>query len=132
MTKTNPVKNFLRRKRRRQPPKDPVACAKMALKLAAKASEGPWSSCNHGKCSCKMVSTGDHPIAKVESGEWGDEWPSIRIVGDTSFDRKAEAFMEMSAYGSIDEKTARANAQLIAFARTALPILANAVLKRKD
>lgn len=128
MAMSDELKQLRRAKRRRQPPSDPIACAKMALKLAAAATVGPWNACHSGKCSCKQVWTADHPIAKIENGEWGDEWPSIRLTGETSMDKRAEAYMEKFAYGSIPDTEATANARLVAFSRTAIVILANAIL----
>jgi hypothetical protein len=86
-------------------------------KRATKFSRGPWGTCHLGKCKCKQVWTvpGDHPVATVEAGEWGDEYPSLRITGD-SLDQKVEPFIDMIAYGEIDEETAIANARLIAAA----------------
>lgn len=72
----------------------------------------PWKLCNAGECPCLTISCPDHPIAKVESGEWGDEYPAMRQVG-ASLENKYEAYMERIAYGSIDRETARANAELI-------------------
>jgi hypothetical protein len=76
---------------------------------------GPWNTCNGGNCSCFMVSGEDHPIATIEHGEWGDEYPSIRLVGP-SLDRKAEAYMDRIGYGNIPEEEAKANARLISSA----------------
>lgn len=33
--------------------------------LCEKATEGPWTACNGGKCSCKMVSCAEFPIATI-------------------------------------------------------------------
>lgn len=76
---------------------------------------GPWRACNNGECSCKVVGWKDHPVAKVFSGEWGDEFPSIRLVGG-SLELKAEPYMERFAYGTIPEDEAKANARLISAA----------------
>lgn len=81
-----------------------------------KFTPGPWSVCGDGKCSCKTVMAPDHPIAKITAGEWGDDYPAIRIVGDSSLTAKAEAYMEKITYGEISEPVARANALLIAAA----------------
>lgn len=62
-----------------------------------------------------MVSCKYYPIATVECGEWGDEYPSIRLIGG-SLDRKAEAYMDRIGYGKIPEDVARANAFLISAA----------------
>ena len=64
----------------------------------SKHTPGPWSACNKGKCCCKMVTSKDHPIATIEHGKWGDDYPSIRLVGG-SIERKAEAYMEQITYG---------------------------------
>jgi hypothetical protein len=76
---------------------------------------GPWSACNNGKCKCKQIFGNDHPVAQVISGKWGDDYPSIKIVG-SGLDAKAEAYMEQITYGEIMEETAEANARLIATA----------------
>ena len=73
----------------------------------------PWSICNKGDCPCLTIWCPDHPICTVESGVWGDEYPALRLVGETSLDRKAEAYMERIEYGAIDTTVARANALLI-------------------
>ena len=79
---------------------------------------GPWRACNGAKCPCLTVSCGDHPIAQVTNGDWGDDFASIRLVGDSSLNLKAEAFMDQITYGHINIETARANARLIAAAPT--------------
>jgi len=75
---------------------------------------GPWYSCHNGDCKCNQIWSNDYPVAVVESGEWGDKYPSLRLVGDNSFNQKAEAYMERIPYGKIEEETARANKALIA------------------
>jgi hypothetical protein len=66
----------------------------------------------------------DHyPVAQVTHGDWGDEYPAIRLVGDSSFDRKAEAYMEMINYGTVSDATARANWHLISAAPELLAAL---------
>lgn len=77
---------------------------------------GPWTACHNGDCPCKTVSSAHHPIAEITSGDWGDDYPAIRLVGDSTIDQKAEAYMEQITYGRIDPNTARANARLIAAA----------------
>jgi hypothetical protein len=81
-----------------------------------KWTPGPWHACKSGNCKCGFVSCDDYPVAKVTRGEWGDTWPSIRIVGETSLDLKAEPFMDGCMYGSVNDETAIANAKLIAAA----------------
>jgi len=89
----------------------------------SKHTPGPWHACNTGKCSCKTVSCRDYPIARVTTGDWGDDYPSVRIVGESSLNRKAEAYMEQITYGSVNEETAIANAILIAAAPDLLEAL---------
>lgn len=72
----------------------------------------PWSLCGDGNCSCLTLACPDHPIAKVESGEWGDTYPAMRQVG-ASLENRYEAYMERIGYGKIDQETARANARFI-------------------
>jgi hypothetical protein len=86
-------------------------------------SPGPWSVCNNGECSCKQVWCRDYPIASVTHGKWGDTYPAIRIVGDSSLEQKAEPYIEMIDYGEVDEATAKANSLLIAAAPTMLAVL---------
>ena len=78
-------------------------------------SPGPWSACHDGKCRCKQVWATDHPVATVESGTWGDSFPTLKMTGG-SFDRKVEAVIERIEYGEIDEAVAEANCKLIAAA----------------
>ncbi len=77
---------------------------------------GPWRTCRKGECSCFTVMSDNHPVAEVTHGDWGDNYPALRLVGDSTFDQKIEAYMEQITYGSIGEKTARANWHLIAAA----------------
>lgn len=78
---------------------------------------GPWDVCNKGKCHCKIVwaRPADHPVAQVIAGEWGDDYPTIKLEGG-SLDRTAKAVMEQITYGSVSEDVAVANAHLIAAA----------------
>lgn len=69
-----------------------------------------------------IISCPDHPIATVESGDWGDEYPSLRINGP-SMSATAEAYMEKSVYGHVAAETAKANARLIAAAPDLLAAL---------
>lgn len=84
---------------------------------------GPWRACHDGKCSCKTVNCADYPIAKITVGAWGDDYAALRIVGESSLDQKVEAYMEQITYGEVDEKTATANARLIASAPDLLEAL---------
>lgn len=79
-------------------------------------SAGPWRACKNGECSCMQVWGNDHPVAIVTSGDWGDDYPAIRLTGNSSLDQKAEAYMEQITYGSVFPEVAQANARLIAAA----------------
>ena len=79
-------------------------------------TEGEWTTCNKGKCSCKQIMSAEYPVAQVMSGKWGDDYPSIRVFGPNSLELKAEAYMEQITYGEIPEEVAVANAQLISAA----------------
>ena len=76
---------------------------------------GDWHYCgaSRGGCSCMTVMFRDYPICRITSGDWGDDYPDIRLVGDSSLDAKAEAYMEQITYGSIDEEQAKVHAFLI-------------------
>lgn len=85
-------------------------------------SPGPWRYCGQDRkprevCCCMQVwsTTADHPVAKINCGKWGDDYPSIRFTKDsTSLCPKIEPYMEMFEYGYIDKEVAEANARLIA------------------
>lgn len=82
---------------------------------------GPWEACNGGKCSCLMVwsKPADHPVCTVESGEWGDTYPALRVIGGgpiRSIGAAFEPYIEKLPYGSIDRRVAEKNARLIAAA----------------
>ena len=74
---------------------------------------GPWEACHNGTCRCKMVwsRSANHPVANIIAGEWGDDYPDIRMI-----DGKPQAYMDQITYGEIDEEAAQANARLIAAA----------------
>ena len=92
-------------------------------------TKGPWRACHDGDCSCKQIwsVTADHPVAKVISGKWGDDYPSLRFVegtgGEGSIHPKIESHMEQITYGEINEDVAQANARLIAAAPELLEAL---------
>lgn len=83
-------------------------------------SPGPWEACHGGECSCGFIwsVTADHPVAKVESGEWGDDYPAVKVtptersLTGTSF--QVDAYMERIGYGKVDPEVAQHNARLIA------------------
>ncbi len=99
------------------------------MALLKNYSPAPWGACHGGTCSCGFIwsRTADHPVAKVESGEWGDDYPAIKIVPSerrltgTSFE--VTAYMEQIGYGQIDPETAQQNAQLIALSPEMLVLL---------
>ena len=76
----------------------------------AKHTHLPWSACC-GKCHTIMSEHG--PVAKITVGNWGDDYPSVRLVGDSSLDIKAEPYMAQITYGHVDKETAVANAAFI-------------------
>jgi hypothetical protein len=91
-------------------------------RLAA-ATPGPWHSCPDDGCKCHAVMCNDYPVANVVKGKWGDDFPSIRIIGDTSLDLKAEAFMDQITYGEVSEQEAMANRAFIREAPTDIAAL---------
>ena len=96
---------------------------------ASVPSAGPWRGCKDGDCSCGMIWSvpGDHPVATVESGPWGDTWPALRSFDNGNMPGTAvEAYMERSDYGEVDPDVAKANARLIAAAPDMLEQLRNA------
>lgn len=72
---------------------------------------GPWKVC----CAkCLSVLCNDFPVAEITRGDWGDEYPAIRV--ENGIGGKAEAYTEMIEYGHVAEDVALANAYLIAAA----------------
>ncbi len=92
-------------------------------------SPGPWSACRDGECSCGFIwsTTADHPVAKVESGEWGDDYPAIKVTptehGLTGTSFEVSAYMERIGYGRVDPEVAKQNAKLIALSPEMLVLL---------
>jgi hypothetical protein len=76
----------------------------------AKHTPLPWHACC-GKCHTIMST--HHPIAQITVGDWGDDYPSIRLVGDSSLALKAEPYMAQITYGHIEKEVAIANAAFI-------------------
>lgn len=77
-----------------------------------------WTYCGEGSekpCQCGMIwsKKNDCPIAKVIIGEWGDEYPAIRIKSPGSINEPAEPYMEKIIYGSVNADYANENIQLI-------------------
>lgn len=82
-----------------------------------KGTSGPWRV-----DTIHSINGKNHPICKVESGEWGDTFPIIKQVGPTLLGAyKAE--IEMIAYGNIPKEEADANAKLICAAPELLKAL---------
>jgi len=94
-------------------------------------SKEPWTACDDGKCSCKVISDAEAPIAKVYAGEWGDEFADIRLVEEAGYTgNRAEPFVNKIVYGSISEEEARANARRICLAVNATAGLSDAALSQ--
>lgn len=70
----------------------------------------PWNACCN---KCHTIMSAHGPIAKITAGDWGDDYPSIRLVGDSSLSLKAEPYMAQITYGHVAKETAEANAALI-------------------
>ena len=73
-----------------------------------------WSLCGQerGGCVCMQIHGKDAPVAVVTSGKWGDDYPSIRLEGESLFPT-AVPYMAQITYGEITEEEAKANAALI-------------------
>ena len=85
-----------------------------------------WTLCEvtYGNiCQCFQIGDDHGPVCKVTNGKWGDDYAAIRLVGDSSLDQKAEAYMEQLTYGEISLELAQRRAVLIA----ASPELLNAL-----
>lgn len=91
-------------------------------RLAA-ATPGPWHSCDDNKCKCPTIMCDDYPVADVTKGPWGDSYPALRIVGDTSLNQKVEAYRELIEYGNVPEAEALANRAFIREAPTDIAAL---------
>lgn len=65
----------------------------------------------------------DYPVARVTKGSWGDEYPALRIVGETSLNQKVEAYNELIEYGAVPEAEALANRAFIREAPTDIAAL---------
>ena len=92
------------------------------------ATEGPWRACRDGECECKMIWAipADAPIITIESGEWGDTFPVIEVIGtphSCTGELTVKAKIETVGYGLIPEHFATANAKFVAHARADIPWL---------
>lgn len=81
----------------------------------------PWEYCGEKRkhpehCECGYIWGEDYPIAKVTKGEWGDEWPAIKVERPGSINESAVPYTEKMVYGSVNEGTADANMELIVLA----------------
>lgn len=92
-------------------------------RLEKAATKGPWKACCEGNCQCKTITCEEHPIAKVTSGKWGDDYATLRLVGESSLQMRAEAYMAQHTYGEVDEAIATVNVSLISALRNAAPQL---------
>lgn len=63
-----------------------------------------------------MVACDHYPVATVTVGDWGDDFPAVRLTSTNPLDAKVEAYMEQYTYGTVSEELAMANARLIAAA----------------
>ena len=90
----------------------------------AKHTPLPWSYCCN---KCYTIMSTNHPIAKVVRGDWGDDYPSVRLVGNSSLALKAEPYMAQITYGHIEKETAAANGALIVRAVNAHDALVEAL-----
>lgn len=79
---------------------------------------GPWNVLSNSN----QIWCADYPVAEVTCGVWGDDYPSLRLVGP-SLQIKAEAYMDRIAHGEVFKETAESNACLIAAAPDLLEAL---------
>ena len=85
---------------------------------------GTWTACYGGGGRDVVVMCEDYPVAIVTSGEWGDEFPNIRLrPREDGMGSHAEAFTEMIVYGDVGKEIAKANARLVAAAPDLLDAL---------
>ena len=98
------------------PASSELAPEQEGVKTEPKFTPGPWHACHDGKCPCATVMAEEFPVATITRGDWGDEYPAIRLVGESSFDMKAEAYIERITYGCVSDELAAANVRLIASA----------------
>jgi hypothetical protein len=79
--------------------------------MAELTSKRPWHACGNGECNCRSIWTDEYPVLTVTHGEWGDDYPAIRMVSELG--GLYEAYMEQITYGEVFEETATANAKYI-------------------
>lgn len=81
------------------------------------AAPRPWRICGHGRggCECGQIWSlpADSPIARVIEGDWGDEYPAIRVTTPGAIGAVAEPYIERIIYGHVPRESARATAELI-------------------
>ena len=108
----------------------PSDIARRLIELAQAATPGPWTDCSD-KCKCNAIFSepADHPVADVIRGDWGDEYPSLRTMGD-SINGKFQAYIERIVYGHVLTEQAQANRSYIAAAHpTAITTLCTRLLE---
>jgi len=107
-----------------------MADVKAIRERVNKATGGPWVECEEDRkgCQCGTVwsESADYPVATAKRGKWGDTYPAIRVPEGKTIGAKAEAYIEMLAYGEVSEEQAHANADFIAHARQDIPELLDA------
>src|SRR3990167_3550702 len=78
------------------------------------ASPAPWHACRDGECKCKQLWTADHPVAVIEAGEWGDEYPALRML-----DVEGTLHGTQTVVEAYTERLRNATEALLTLARTA-------------
>ncbi len=110
--------------------------AELRLLLEA-ASPRPWNACKDGECTCGQIWTesGDHPVADVTRGVWGDTYPALRAIESPTSGMSGtavEAYLERIEYGEVGPTIAAANAKLIvALVNEIEPLLNEVEMLRK-
>ena len=94
-------------------------------------SPGPWYECSRDACQCVSVWCDDHPVAEVIKGNWGDDFPSIKLEGNSP-NIVAVPFMDQFTYGEVSIEEAMANREFIAHTRTDIPKLIAEIRRLKQ
>lgn len=116
-----------------------------------KHTKGPWMICGMNKssvkfdicktltpetekrfCGCGMIWCDDYPIAIVTVGDWGDEYPAIKVENPGAIAEPAVPYIEKLVYGTIPIELALANALLISKSPNMKKLLERAVESRID